>query len=275
MSDIVTSLQNQRMKEAVKLRDRRARDKQQRIIIDGVREITRALAADLEWSEVFFCEDSLAADSREVIEELKAAGATPIHVSPQVLAKVAFGDRNEGVVAVAKAPVRRMDMLQLGPAPVVAVLEGVEKPGNVGAILRTADAAGISAVLLADPRTDLFNPNTIRASQGAVFKLPIAEADTDQIITWLRARQFHIVAARVDASGDYAHAKMQSPCAIVLGSEADGLTDRWDAEDVIGVRLPMLGQVDSLNVSVTAGVLFYEALRQRTGQANHSDSESK
>ena len=275
MTEVVTSLQNQRVKDAVKLRDRRARDKQQRIILDGVREIERAVAADLEWCELFYCEESLDTKSHNLIEQLSAAGATAIHVTRQVLAKVAFGDRNEGVVAVAKTPLRELGTLHLPPAPVVAVLEGVEKPGNVGAVLRTADAAGISALLLANPRTDLFNPNTIRASQGAVFSMPIAQADTDQVITWLRDRKFHIVAARVDAEVDYTQADMRTACAIVLGSEADGLTDKWRGDDFTGVRLPMLGNVDSLNVSVTAGVLFYEALRQRTAQAPHSDNESK
>ena len=275
MTEVVTSLQNQRVKEAVKLRDRRARDKQQRIIIDGAREITRAIDADLTWSEAFVCEGMLAEPARAAVRRLETAGADVIHVAPHVFAKVAFGERYEGIVAVAHAPARRLDQLQLPAAPVVAVLEGIEKPGNVGAILRTADAAGISAVLLANPRTDLFNPNTIRGSQGAVFSLPVAQAGTEQVIDWLRARQFHFVTARVDGSVSYTEAKLHPPCAIVLGSEAQGLTERWHSDDMTAVSLPMMGQVDSLNVSVTAGVLFYEALRQGAVNSTQSASKSK
>ena len=275
MAEVVTSLQNQRVKNAVKLRDRRARDKQQRIIIDGAREISRARAAGVRWSAVFVCEQQRAAHAQEPIPHLAAAGAEVIHTSPQVFAKVAFGERSEGLVAVAHTPARSLDLLQLPPAPVVAVLEGIEKPGNVGAILRTADAAGISAVLLASPRTDLFNPNVIRASQGAVFSLPIAQEGTEQVIDWLRERNFPIVAAKVDGSSNYTQANLSPPCAIVLGSEADGLTRLWSSDDVTGVRLPMLGRVDSLNVSVTASVLFYEALRQANAKTAQSESESK
>ena len=263
MSEIVTSLQNQRVKEAVKLRDRRGRDKQRRIIIDGVREISRAMDADIACVEAFACEALLGDQATDLVARLDSRGVEVIRVTEQVFAKVAFGDRHEGVVVVANTPMVSLQQLALPASPSVAVLEGIEKPGNVGAILRTADAAGISAVLLADPRTDLFNPNVIRASQGAVFGLPVAAAKTDEVLAWLRGRGFRILATRVDAQGDYADASYEPPCAIVLGSEAEGLTDAWRGDDVNGIRLPMRGEVDSLNVSVTAGVLFYEALRQR------------
>lgn len=263
MSDVITSLQNQRVKDAVKLRDRRGREKQRRIIIDGVREIGRAVGAGLLWSDVFVCEQLIADEHRRLVDDLRQAGALIQHVDRHVFEKIAFGDRAEGIVAVAQTPTRSLPSIELPAAPTVAVLEAIEKPGNVGAILRTADAAGISAVILADGGTDLFNPSTIRASGAAVFSLPSAATSSEQARRWLREREVPIVSARVDGTVDYADADLRPPAAIVLGSEAAGLSEVWRGDEVVSVRLPMLGAVDSLNVSVTAGILFYETLRQR------------
>jgi TrmH family RNA methyltransferase len=260
---MITSPHNQRVKDAIKLRDHRGRQKQRRMIIDGTREIRRALGGRLDWVEAFVAEDLLQAEDADVAEELRSAGAEMLSVTADVFAKLAFGDRAEGIVAIARTPDRRLEDLTLSTQPTVAVLEAVEKPGNVGAVLRSADAAGIDAVVLADPHTDLFNPNTIRASQGAVFTLPIAVADGEAVRRWLRDRQFRIFAARVDGAVDYTAARLVPPAAIVLGSEASGLSEHWHDDDITAIRLPMCGTIDSLNVSVTAGVLFYEALRQR------------
>lgn len=267
MSNIITSLQNQRIKEAAKLRDRRGREKQQRMVIDGVREIRLALRSKLEWFEAFVCDELLAQQERDVVESLREADAQVLRVTPAVFAKLAYGDRAEGVVAVARWPQRTLAQIELPPAPLVAVVEAIEKPGNVGAMLRTADAAGVSAVLVADGGTDLFNPNAIRASQGAIFTLPLAAASSTEILAWLRAQKLAIFAARVDGAIDYRAADFRGPAALVLGSEAQGLSDIWRADGITAIRLPMLGAVDSLNVSVVAGVLFYEALRRRAIQA--------
>jgi TrmH family RNA methyltransferase len=180
-----------------------------------------------------------------------------------VYAKLAFGDRNDGVIVVAATPVRGFAEFQLPASPIIAVLEGIEKPGNLGAILRSADAAGVDAVIIADGRTDLYNPNTIRASLGTVFRANVCEASTADAIEWLRAQQLPIIAARPDAQKLYTEVDLREGAAIVLGSEADGLSDAWHATGVTAVRLPMHGIADSLNVSTTAAVLFYEALRQR------------
>ena len=260
----ITSLQNQRVKDAVKLRERRGREKQQRIIIDGLREIQRAMDAGVRWAEVFVSEKTIDPSHASLIDALDQAGAEVLRVAPHVLDKIAFGDRVEGIVATAKTPQRSLEDVSLGDSPVVAVLEAIEKPGNVGAILRTADAAGIAAVVLADPATDLFNPNTIRASQGAVFSMPLASATGDQVRGWLAKQELPLFTAQVDGAVDFREAKIRPPCAIVLGSEAHGLTDGWQGEEVTSVRLPMLGSVDSLNVSTTAAVLFYAALQEST-----------
>jgi TrmH family RNA methyltransferase len=145
----------------------------------------------------------------------------------------------------------------------IAVLEGVEKPGNIGAVLRSADAAGVAALILADARTDLYNPNAIRASLGTIFTVPVCQAASDETLAWLREKNISIVAARVDGSMPYTKIDYHGPTAVVLGSEAAGLSKTWSAPDITPVRLPMLGAADSLNVAAAAAVIFYEALRQR------------
>jgi TrmH family RNA methyltransferase len=182
------------------------------------------------------------------------------------MSRIAYGERCEGVVAVAEARPAELNNLVLSETPLVAVLEGVEKPGNIGAVLRSADAAGVSALVLADCGTDLYNPNTIRASLGTLFTVPVAVATADETLAWLRERKLAIFTAWVEGSRAYTAADFRRPAAIVLGAEAEGLTQRWNAPDVTPVRLPMLGEADSLNVSVTAAVLFYEALRQRSAE---------
>jgi TrmH family RNA methyltransferase len=197
------------------------------------------------------------------VEELRQRGARILTTAPNVFAKIAFGERNEGLVAVAKTPQRTLAALEMPDNPLVAVLENLEKPGNVGAVLRTADAAGVSAVIVADGGTDLYNPNAIRASLGAIFTVPVCAASSTETLAWLKQRGLAIFAARVDGAVDYAAASYRGPTAIVLGSEAHGLSRTWRGSGVSGIKLPMRGVVDSLNVSATAAVLFYEAMRQR------------
>jgi TrmH family RNA methyltransferase len=260
----ITSLQNARVKAAAKLRERRGRETQQRIIIDGAREILRAAQAGVQFVELFMCPDSCQSDDiKTVLAKLKNTNAEVIDVSPSVLEKLSFGERNEGIVATAHPPHRELDDIQLEDDSLVAVIEQIEKPGNLGAILRTADAAGVSAVVAADPVADLFNPNVIRASLGAVFTVPTVESTAQETITWLRANQVTTYAARVEGSLSYTDVDYRGRVAIVLGSEAKGLSDQWPPDEITSISLPMLGVVDSLNVSATAAVLFYEANRQR------------
>ena len=253
----ITSVQNPRVKDAVRLRDRRGRERQGRLIIDGRREVERALAAGLPLIDIFVRDDVAA-------EQL---GAIPrgqcIELPETLFAKLAYGDRSDGVVAVAETPRVTLRDIVPGDLPLVAVLDGIEKPGNVGAILRTADAAGIDAVVICDGGTDLYNPNAIRASLGAIFTLPVCAASGQETRDWLKQQGMQAFAARVDGSISYTAADYRQAAALVLGSEAAGLGDNWAGEDVIAVRLPMRGAADSLNVSATAAVLFYEALRQR------------
>jgi TrmH family RNA methyltransferase len=259
---LITSVQNARVKAAARLRDRSGRDEQGRIIIDGVREISRALSAGVKIHELYvlpeLCDDD---ESQRVLAAAKHADR--LEVVRHVMGKLSFGNRVEGIVAVAEPPVRDLADLRLPADALVAVVEGAEKPGNLGAIVRTADAAGVAAVLVADGGTDLYNPNAIRASLGAIFTVPVFEATSAMALEWLRQERFRLFAARVDGAVEYTRVDLRGRAAIVLGSEARGLSDGWCGDDVIPIRLPLLGSVDSLNLSVTAAVLFYEALRQR------------
>ncbi|MDX1944503.1 MAG: RNA methyltransferase [Pirellulaceae bacterium] len=261
---LITSTANPRIKAAAKLRDRSGRDEQQRIVIDGVREIHRAIVGGLELVELYYfpplCGEH---EPRQLLQRAEQAGCDLIEVSPAVMERLAYGNRVEGIVAIARPPRRKLSDFAVGSQGLFVVVEGVEKPGNLGAILRTADAAGIAGMIVADGGTDLYNPNAIRASLGAIFTVPVCAATSAQALEWLRTNQLRMLAARVDGARDYTAADFRGPAAIILGSEAFGLSDNWRAADIEPIRLPMLGQIDSLNLSATAAVLFYEALRQR------------
>ncbi|MCJ7581023.1 MAG: RNA methyltransferase [Candidatus Aminicenantes bacterium] len=264
MKSMITSHQNPLVKDAVKLRNRRERKTQGRILIDGASELLRALESGLPIVEIFVCEDLInRPQARRALELARARGIEPLHVTSAVFGRLAFGDRAEGLVAVAAEPQSIWPDLPLPQNPLVVVLEQVEKPGNLGGVVRTADAVGVSAVLVADAAADIYSPNAIRASLGTVFTLPVVAVGSNAVLRWLREQQINIVAARVEGAVHYADADYTGPSAIVLGSEARGLSTLWQGEGITAVSLPMLGSADSLNVSVTAAVLLYEALRQR------------
>ncbi len=260
----ITSAQNPRIKAAAKLRDARQRQKQNRTLIDGARELRRALKAGFPLVEIYFDPSSCQSeDAQAVLEFREQSSCQWMEVPTAIMEKITFGQRAEGVVGVAEIPSLRLADLQVSPDALVAVVEGIEKPGNLGAVLRSADGAGVEAIIVADPCTDAYNPNAIRASLGTIFHVPLAVASTSETLQWLNDQEFHVLAARVDGAVDYAAVEYQGRTAIALGSEADGLSAAWQGSDIQGVQIPMKGIADSLNVSATAVVLFYEAVRQR------------
>jgi len=275
MRDVPTPLaspSNPRIKSIARLRDRREREATGLTVVDGAREARRALESSVEVVEAFICEPSLAGeDARIALGHLRDRGIPVTSTTEAAFAKIAFGERAEGVLLVIRIPGFRLADLDLPPEPLLVIVEGVEKPGNLGAILRSADGAGADALIAASPRTDLANPNVLRASAGTAFAIPQAAAPTSQVIDWLGARDVRIVAARVDADTSYTDADLTGPLAIALGSEADGLTDAWRGDTITPLRVPMAGIADSLNVSVTAAVLLYEARRQRDRHAKRPD----
>jgi TrmH family RNA methyltransferase len=262
--DSIASPSNPRIKATARLRDRRGRDETGLTLVDGAREVRRALESTIEVVEAFICEPLLGgSDGRAALDALRARGIPTTSVSAAAFSKLAFGDRADGLLATVRIPSLGLDDLHLSADPLVVIVEGVEKPGNLGAALRSADGAGADALIAASPRTDLFNPNAVRASAGTIFSVPLAAAPTTEVIDWLRRRPIRIVAARVDAAERYTDVDLTGPLALAFGSEADGLTDAWRQDDIAAVRVPMRGIADSLNVSVSAAVVLYEARRQR------------
>jgi len=259
----IDSPRNPQIRAAAALRDRRDRVATGLALVDGARESLRAIGAGASVDTAFICPPLLRSDDALATEAaLRARGIDALEVSERAFEAVAYGDRTDGIVLVVRAPSVRLEDLDPGDSPLILVTEDVEKPGNLGAILRTADAAGCDGVI-AIGGADPFNPNVIRASAGTVFTVPFAAATGDEALVWLRGRAIRILAARVDAEALYTDADLRGPLAIVLGSEALGLSDAWHAPDVEAVRLPMLGVADSLNVAATAAILAYEARRQR------------
>ncbi|HEX4897048.1 MAG TPA: RNA methyltransferase [Candidatus Limnocylindrales bacterium] len=259
----IESPHNPRIRAAAALRDRRDRMATGLALVDGARESLRAIEAGAPVEAAFVCPPLLrSGDALAAEAALRARGIDALEVSERAFEAVAYGDRTDGIVLVVRAPSVQLEDLDPRDSPLFLVTEDVEKPGNLGAILRTADAAGCDGVI-AIGGADPFNPNVIRASAGTVFTVPLAVASGDEALAWLRGRGIRILATRVDAEGLYTDADLRGPLAIVLGSEATGLSDTWHAPDVAAVRLPMLGVADSLNVSATAAILAYEARRQR------------
>jgi TrmH family RNA methyltransferase len=261
----IESARNPRISAALELRERRARDRAGRTLVDGVREVGRALDGGIEVVEAFV--DELAADGDSAVAavatRLSAAGAVIHPTAGPALERLGFGHRVDGVVAVVRTPTTTLAELALPDDPLLIVLEGVEKPGNLGAVSRSADGAGADALLVADPTTDPWNPNAIRASLGTIFGRPVVTATSAEVIAFLRERAIRPLAAIVEASTAYTDADLSGPIALVLGSEADGLGPLWRAHDIERVHLPMHGLADSLNVSTAAAILLYEARRQR------------
>jgi TrmH family RNA methyltransferase len=260
---VIESARNPHLRRVAELRDRRSRDRAGMTLIDGVREIGRALDGGIVIVECLVdAAGPIDPAGVTLLDRLRAEQVSLQPVSRSALDRIAYGDRSDGIIAVARIPDTSLERLHLPADPLIVVLESVEKPGNLGAVLRSADAAGADALIVADPATDLFNPNVVRASLGTVFTVPVAASESAKVRPWL-TRSVRIVAARTDATRLYSDVDLTGPVALVLGSEAKGLGAAWQGPDVEPVRIPMLGSADSLNVSVAAAVLLYEARRQR------------
>jgi RNA methyltransferase, TrmH family len=256
----ITSIQNPKIKNVLALEKPRERRKQCLFVIEGKKEIKMALDAGYKIGNLFFCDELVAPD------ELKALGADDkllIPVSKDVFDKVAVRENSGGVLAVAEQKTHRLDSLLLKSNPLLLVLESVEKPGNLGAILRTADAAGVDAVIISDPQTDFYNPNVIRSSIGCVFTVPIASATSAETISWLKKNNISIYCTYLKAAKAYHEVDFKKGCSIVMGTEATGLSDTWVENATANIIIPMQGIIDSMNVSTAAAVVVFEARRQR------------
>jgi TrmH family RNA methyltransferase len=259
----ITSPANPRVKQLVALRHRRARDRAGVTLVEGYEELDLALSAGVRPLTLYVCPELTGDSARPMIGRVAGLGAEVIRVSRPVFAKIAYRESPDGWLAVVPAVPAGLSLLDPGPRPLVLVCEGVEKPGNLGAILRTADAAGVAAVIAADPVTDWGNPNVVRASKGTVFSVPVASATSAEVLAWIADRSLALVAAAPEGDVPLTDADLSGPTAIVVGSEARGLPAAWLDRADIRVRIPMFGRADSLNVATSAAILVYEAVRQR------------
>lgn len=265
--EVITSLQNPRVKQLVKLRDRRPRDAAAQFLVEGYRQIRRALDKGFAPVELYFCSEWYPGDQgneAQLLADAEAAGARIFELNKPAFAKVAYRERPDGLLAVLPQWRNELNDLKLSPTPFLLVVEAIEKPGNLGTILRSADAAGVDGLIVCDPVTDLFNPNVVRASTGVLFSVPVVIAESDAVRAWLRARKIRAVATTPAAEGLHTAADLTGSVAIVMGSEQYGLSDAWLAEADETVRIPMAGQADSLNVAMATIITLFEAVRQRT-----------
>jgi TrmH family RNA methyltransferase len=273
----ITSPANPRVKQLVALRHRRARDRAGVTLVEGYEELALALSAGARPITLYVCPGLAGGDPQPMIDRVAGLGTEVVQVSRAVFAKIAYRESPDGWLAVLPQVPAGLSLLDPGPRPLILVCEGVEKPGNLGAILRTADALGVAAVIAADPVTDWGNPNVVRASKGTVFAVPVAAAPSADVLAWIagrgRAQQsagagkaersLRLVAAAPDGDVPLTGADLTGPTAIVVGSEARGLPAAWLDRADLRVRIPMFGRADSLNVATSAAILLYEAVRQR------------
>lgn len=264
MPDPITSLTNPRVKELVRLRDRRHRDNSSTFLIEGFRELSRAHTAGTRIETLYICPDLyLGSNEPELVAAIEAAGAEIVDLAEAPFRKASYRDRPEGLLAVARQFDTRLESLELSDEPLILVVEAIEKPGNLGTMLRTADAAGCDAVIVCDPTTDPFNPNVVRASTGTLFIVPLAIAGSSQTLAFLSQRGIVTVATTPDTLLVHTDADLTGPVAIAIGTEQYGLSDTWLNGADISVRIPMAGRADSLNAAMAAGITLFEAVRQR------------
>jgi RNA methyltransferase, TrmH family len=259
----ITSPANPRVKQIIALRRRRAREAAGVILVEGRQELELALGAGVRPQALYWCPELAGPDALVLVGEASRLGAEVISVSSHVFGKIAYRESPDGWLALVPQVRTDLERLQTGHRPLLLVCQGVEKPGNLGAMLRTADAAGATALIAADPVTDWGNPNVVRASKGTLFCVPVASAASDTVLGWLRARAVPVIAATPVAGLVLTEADLAGPAAIVVGSETAGLPDLWLSAADVRVRIPMFGRADSLNVATSAAILMYEAVRQR------------
>ena len=256
METILSSAQNPRIKNLLLLQQKSSeRRKQGLFVVEGRRELQHCVEAGYEIDTLFLCP--------ELLEGASYTAAHVFEVTPDIYGKIAYRGTTEGVVAIIRSRQMTLENLQLPENPLLMILERVEKPGNLGAILRSADAAKADAVIVCDPLTDLYNPNLIRSSIGAIFTVPTVACTSEECIRFLQGHGIQILTAQLQDSHLYYDTDMRKGTAIVMGTEATGLTNQWREAATAHIRIPMLGRLDSLNVSVSAAILLYEAVRQR------------
>jgi len=253
---MITSKTNPQVKNLIHLQKASERKEQQLIVVEGRREIERALKNNFQLEKLFACAEICG-------KYTKIEAKETIWISKDVFEKVAYRTNSDGLIALFRPVYNSFEKLSLSKNPLIIVLEAVEKPGNLGAVLRTADAAAADAVIVCDPISDIYNPNVIRSSLGCVFSVPIVACTSTEAIQWLKAKQIAIYATYLEAAINYLDADFRKPSAIIMGTEATGLSTQWVKAADQNLIIPMRGIADSLNVSVSTAIVVFEALRQR------------
>ncbi|GAB3587086.1 TrmH family RNA methyltransferase [Calidifontibacter terrae] len=262
---VITSAANPRLKQLIALRRRRTREEQGLTLLEGYDELVLALESGVRLRTLFHCPELMLDPDTQgaLVREEAARGIETIRLARAAFEKVAYREGADGFLAVAPAVKHDLDDLDLPASPLILLCEGVEKPGNLGAMLRTADAAGVDAVIAADPVTDWGNPNVVRGSKGTVFAVPVASATTGEVLDWLRRNDIRVVATTPDTDTLHTDADLTGGVAIAVGTEKYGLTDELLGRADSRVRIPMVGRANSLNVATSAAIVLYEAVRQR------------
>lgn len=260
--ETITSAQNPKIKDLLALQEKsKERRKKGLFVVEGRRELMHCMEAGYEPHTVFFCNEIITKEDLNDI--ISHCDCNLIEIPQHLYDKVAYRGGTEGIIAEMRCKDMSLTALKLKENPLVVILESVEKPGNLGAVLRSADASGVDAVIVCDPLTDMYNPNLIRSSIGAIFTVPVATASSDETIKWLKDNRIKIYTAQLQDSEWYYDTDMKGSTAIIMGTEATGLTDAWRKAADAHIKIPMLGKLDSLNVSVSAAILMFEAVRQR------------
>jgi TrmH family RNA methyltransferase len=242
----------------------RERKKQGLFVIEGRKECELALKGNIDLDSWYYFEEGLGAEEWLLVDELRGRGIQGFKLSKEAFEKIAYRESTLGLIIVGKFFSKKLDQLKADNNPLFLIVEGVEKPGNLGAILRTADAAGIDGIICCDQKTDMFNPNVIRASLGCLFTVPWVQCSNEEAIEWLKAMQIQVLATDLEAAVPYHTINYKKPSAVVMGTEALGITETWREAAQARIKIPMLGKIDSLNVSTAAAIVMFEALRQRT-----------
>lgn len=266
MTHRITSLQNPQIKEAIKLQNRKDRDRSGLFLIEGFRELARALAGGVSIPKLFTCPELfLGENETDLIDRVASLGGAIIQCDKPLFEKLSYRDRPDGLVAIGAQMALSLGSLGafLPPDPILVVAEAIEKPGNLGTIMRSADGVGASGVIVCDRCTDIYNPNVVRSSVGTLFTQPVIEAGGSEAFIWLQEHGIKIVATSPAAPTVYTEANLRGPIAIVVGTEQLGLSERWLLAADVTVSIPMLGVADSLNVATATTLLLYEVLRQR------------
>lgn len=260
----IGSPQNPKVKYVIKLRKHGFRSKQTEMLIEGLNEVMMAFNNLIKIETIFFCSELFTPESYDLLNKLQSESPRLLfEVTEDIFQKISYRENPDGWLAIAKISSKKLTDIKLSKSPLIIIAESVEKPGNLGTILRSADATGADAVILTDPTTDIYNPNVIRASIGAIFSVPTIETSNEEVLKWLRMNNFQVLGAICDAKLEYTKIDMNKPTALIVGTEKTGLSDFWLKNCDFPIIIPMLGQVNSLNVATATAIILYEVVRQR------------